>query len=302
MELIKSSVLSPELLAEISELHFQTKKLADRSVSGEYKSAFRGRGMEFEDVREYAPGDDVRSIDWNVTARTHKPHIKSYREERELVVMIAIDVSASTRTGTRSQLRDHVAARVGATLALVALNNNDKVGLLTFSDKLESYHPPRKARSSVWRILHEALSPRVYGSGTSLSELCSFLSKVLKRKAIVFIVSDFFDDDYETDLAVLSKKHDVTIFNISDPADIELPDAGIVELLNPETGQSLLIDTSDPKTRENYKRSSESKRNELKNVCRKYKVGQVDISTDKPFIQTIKRFLSQKGHKTGRNF
>ena len=250
--------LDPELLAEIKKLHFQTKRLADENLMDSYKSAFRGTGIEFEEVREYLPGDDIRSIDWKVTARTGTPFIKSFREERELTVLIAVDVSASTHTGTRGQLREELIAKVGAVLTLIALGNNDKVGLLTFSDIVESYHPPRKARSAVWRILHEVLMPRssknTASDKTNTAELFSFISRVMKRRAIIFVISDFLELNFEDELASVAKRHDLTVMPVVDPSDFQLPAAGLLKVVDPETGAERLIDSGNPTVQDEYRK------------------------------------------------
>lgn len=297
MELLNPGALDPELLEEIRRLHFATRRLADRGVAGSYRSAFRGRGIEFEEVREYIPGDEIRSIDWKVTARTGLPHIKSYREERELTVLIAVDVSSSTLTGTRKQLRDRIIAKVGALLTLVALQNNDKVGLVTFSDRLETFHPPRKARSSVWRILHEVLSVGTYRPTTDLGALFSFMSSVLKQRAIIFVLSDFHDDGYERELAGLSKRHDVTAVTVVDPADWELPEAGLLRVRDPESGRVTLLDTSHPRVREEYTLAGFRAREERLSVLRRHGVGVLELSTSKPFVGDLRRYLEVRGSR-----
>jgi uncharacterized protein (DUF58 family) len=294
MDLIKKAELDQQTLKEIRKLHFQTRRLADQSMTGSYRSAFRGRGIEFEEVREYIPGDDVRSIDWKVTARYGRPYVKSYREERELTVMIAVDVSASTLTGTRNQLRDDLIAKVGAVLALIALSNNDKVGLVTFSDRLETYHPPRKARGAVWRILHEVLVPGVYRPQTDLAGLFSFLSNVLKKRAVVFVLSDFLGQDFETPMASLAKRHDLTAILASDPVDFELPQSGLVNLRDPETGQVVLLDTSCEATRELYRKATWLVHEKLLVLFRKHAVGVIELQTDEPFVPELRRYFKEK--------
>lgn len=291
MDVLKRSTLSPSLLAEIKRLHFYTQRLADQVNTGQYRSAFRGRGIEFEEVREYVPGDEVRLIDWKVTARFQKPFIKSYHEERELTVVIAVDVSRSTATGTRNQLREKLVAQVASVLTLVALNNNDKVGLITFSDRLETYHPPRKARSSAWRILHEVLDPNVIGAGTDLEGMFRFIRSVVKRTAIVFVISDFVADPYETSLAALAKRHDVTFVHIGDPADEALPPVGLIELFDPESSTTVLVDSANPKFCAEYGALAKRHIGELTAVCRRNRVGLLQLSTGRPFIADLKRYF-----------
>lgn len=305
MELFGTTKIGPEILAEIRKLHFQTRRLANEGVSGQYRSAFRGRGMEFEEVREYRPGDDVRSIDWKVTARKRVPYVKSFREERELTVMIAVDVSASTFTGTRGQLRETLLAKVGAVLTLIALQNNDQVGLVTFSDTLQSYHPPRKARGAVWRILQEVLGrsdDTASGGRTDLGALCLFLNSVLKRRAIVFLLSDFLDDNYETALGALAKRHDVTACIVTDPADVELPPSGLVEVSDPESGTAALLDCSDEPMRREFRRAMQEAEARRTNILRRHRVNVINLQTDQPFMPALQLYFSRRtGRVQGRS-
>ena len=288
------STLDPKIISEIKRLHFDTKRLAADIVSGEYKSAFRGRGIEFEEVRDYMPGDEIRAIDWKVTARMGKPFIKIYREERELTVIVAIDVSASTFTGTRNELRETLIAKIGAVLALIALRNNDKVGLVTFCDQVEHYFPPQKAKSAVWQILHEVLSPSKPKPNTDISQVSKFLNQVLKRSSVVFIISDFFSSDYEKNLAVLARRHDVTAVTVRDRADSELPNAGIVELIDPESGKKVEIDTSNKKTRKAYKDRCKQVYSETKDIFKRNKIGHIEVMTDEPFLDELRKFFGKK--------
>ena len=287
--------LTPELLQEVKRLHFQTRRLADQGIVGRYRSAYRGTGIEFEEVREYVPGDDVRRIDWKVTARSRKPFIKSYREERELTVLIAVDVSGSQHSGSRNMLRADLSARVSAVLSFIALTNNDKVGLVTFADTLESYHPPRKARSAVWRILHEVLRERDAGRRkTDLAALFRFLHSVTKRRAIIFVISDFIDSGYELALATLSKRHDVTAIVVGDPIDTALPKAGIVRLENPETGELHLADLADAKSRERYHEASTAAHRSREQLFRRHGIGCIELSTKEPFMPLIRRYFESR--------
>jgi uncharacterized protein (DUF58 family) len=298
MKTLFPGALDADLLAELRRLHFETRRLADQGISGSYRSAFRGRGIEFEEVREYFPGDDIRSIDWKVTARSGKPHVKSYREERELTVMIAVDTSASTATGTRCQTKEALIARLGAILTLIALQNNDKVGLVTYSDRLESYQPPRKARSATWRILHEVLSPRELRKATDLSGLFTFLNQVLKKRAIIFIISDFVDNGYETPLAVLAKKHDLTAILVKDPADFVLPDSGLISMVHPETREHMLIDTHCATVRQAYTDFALEAHNRILSKFRKHRIDVLPAQTDKSFIPTLRDLFAQKEKAT----
>lgn len=305
------TAIDPAVYAQIRALHFQTKRLANEALDGDYRSAFKGRGIEFEEVRQYVPGDDVRSIDWKVTARAGQPFIKSFREERELTVVIAVDVSASTRTGTTQISRETLLAQVGATLALIALNNNDKVGLCTYSDKIESYYPPQKGKNSVWRILHEVLSPNKAASdGTDPELLLSFLSSVTKRNAIIFLLSDTFLPNWMlSDVApaaskeqllskfqTLAKRHDVTVVTASDPIDDQLPQCGLLTIRDPESGAVRIIDSRSKSLQRLYKERNDAHRQELKNFLQRARVGQLQLSTARPFIDDINAFFKRRSH------
>ncbi len=304
----RSSSLPPEILAEIKKLHFHTRKLADQGIRGSYRSAFRGHGIEFEEVREYTPGDDVRSIDWKVTARSQKPFVKSYREERELTVMLAVDISASTHTATRTQLREKLIASVGAILSFIALANNDKVGLVTFGTEIEKYFPPRKARSAVWRILHEVLSHSVINptarkakpssTGTDLNGLLTFLNRTLNRRAIVFILSDFVAPDYEAPLAVLAKRHDVTAIVVRDACDIELPNSGLVVVKNPETGAITTLDTGSKLLRDSYSKLALAAHNSTREMFFRRNVDLIELRTDEDFLHKLKFYFRNKERST----
>lgn len=294
MELFNRSSLSTAELAEIKRLHFFTRRLVNAGIAGEYRSAFRGHGIEFEEVREYTPGDDVRSIDWKVTARMNAPFVKSYREERELTVVIAVDVSASTHSGTCRQLRERLIAQVGAVLTLIALNNNDKVGLVTFSDRLETYHPPRKGRGAVWRILKEVLNPAVYSRGTDLSALFVFLNSVLKRRSIIFILSDFFASGYDTALATLAKRHDCVAVRVKDPVDTTLPPIGLISLCDPETGTTTLLDLGSTASRTAYEELSANAQKQFGDTLQRYRIDCIELQTNKSFVHELKRYFERR--------
>lgn len=287
---------SSSVLKELKQLHFQTKMLIDTGISGQYRSAFKGRGIEFDEVREYTVGDDIRSIDWKVTARHQKPFMKSYREERDLTVFVAVDISSSLATGTKAKIRSNVLAQAGAMLSLIALNNNDNVGLVTYSDRLETYHPARKARSSVWRILHEVLHPTATHPGTDLKSFFALLNKVIKRRSIVFILSDFLDSNYERELNLLASRHDVTAVCAEDPSEKILPHSGLVTLEDPETSEQLILDTNNELVMREYERLTKEKEEQKLSIFRKANVGLIRLSTDKEIVPEFKRFLRSK-HK-----
>lgn len=291
----KEKYLSNESIAEIRKLQFHTKQLISYGIAGRYRSSFRGSGVEFEELREYSIGDDLRTIDWKVTARSRKPFIKTYREERELTILIAIDVSSSTHTGTRKMLKEKLISQIGSALTFIALNNNDKVGLITFSDRIHSFYPPKKAPNIVWKILREIFTEaETLYRQTNLKELFNFANKVLKKKAVIFVISDFLDTDYENSLSMLAKKHDLTAVLVTDPADIILPDAGIVRLKDPETGANILINTSDPLVRITYENSNKLLEEERKKSFRRLGLDLLELSTDRSFVYDLKKYFDRR--------
>ena len=244
--------LDEELIAKIKGIQIRTRHLVNDVFSGEYQSAFKGRGLEFEEVREYVPGDDIRAIDWNVTARYNKPFIKTFRDERELTVMFVVDVSASSRFGTFTKFKDEVAAEIAALLAYTALKNSDKVGLIIFSDHVEHYIPAKKGRGHIWRLIREILSYESSSQKTDLTVPLEFLNMVIKRRAIAFLISDFQDGGYESPLRTLSKHHDLIAVSVYDPREVDMPNIGFLELEDAETGEIILIDTSSNKLRSDF--------------------------------------------------
>jgi uncharacterized protein (DUF58 family) len=288
--------LSPELMAEVRRIHIHTGQRVTEVMAGEYKSLFKGRGMEFEEVREYVPGDDVRTIDWNVTARMQRPFVKEFREERELVVMILVDISASGDFGTRGSTKNEVAARLAATLAFAAVRNNDKVGLILFSDRIERFVPPKKGRGHVWRVIKEILDCERRGSGTDLAEALSFLTKVVRRKAVVFLVSDFLSeaDDLATPLRLVNRRHDLVVFQISDPRERALPDVGFLALEDAESGAATWIDTSSSAVRARYAQRAQARSADLATRLRRLRVDLVQISTDEGVVGPLTRYFRQR--------
>ncbi len=288
--------LSPELLAEVRRIHIQTGHRVNEVMGGEYRSVFKGRGMEFEEVREYVPGDDVRTIDWNVTARMQRPFVKEFREERELVVMILVDISASGDFGTKGSTKNEVAARLAATLAFAAVRNNDKVGLILFSDRIERFVAPKKGRGHVWRVIKEILDCERRGAGTDLGEALSFLSRVVRRKAVVFLISDFLAeaDDLATPLRLVNRRHDLVVFHIIDPRERALPDVGFLALEDAESGAAAWIDTSSTAVRTRYKEQAEARTVELATRLRRLNVDLVEVSTDEGVGRPLTRYFRQR--------
>ena len=241
-----------EILKKVRKIEIKTRRLSDHIFSGEYHSSFKGRGMTFSEVRQYQFGDDVRSIDWNVTARYHEPYVKVFEEERELTMVLMVDVSGSELFGTTKQFKKNTITEIAATLAFSAIQNNDKVGLLLFSDQTELYIPPKKGRGHVLRIIRELIEFKPKSTKTNISDALKFMSSVQKKKAIVFILSDFLDDEYEATLKIVGKKHDVTGIRIFDKHEISIPNLGLVPMLDAETKEIMLVNTASKKVRNSY--------------------------------------------------
>jgi uncharacterized protein (DUF58 family) len=284
-------VIPEEILKKIHLIHIRTKHLVNAVMAGEYESAFRGRGMEFEEVREYQPGDDIRTIDWNVTARMGRPYVKLYREERELIVMLLVDVSASGRFGTVRKLKQEVAAEVAALLAYTAIRNNDKVGLILFTDRVEKFVPPKKAGGHGWRVIREILSFEPEGTGTDIGEALDFLGRVMRKRCICFLLSDFLATGYEKALRLSNKRHDMIALTISDPREQDLPRVGFVELEDAETGETILLDTRDSQLLAAYRALWERLGKERTRLFRSMNMDSVGLSTHVSFAEPLLAFF-----------
>jgi uncharacterized protein (DUF58 family) len=286
--------ISPELIKKIRDIQVKTNHLVNHMMSGEYVSAFKGRGMEFSEVREYEPGDDVRLIDWNVTARMGHPYIKEFREERELTVMLLVDVSSSGEFGSAEKLKNEVAAEIASVLAFSAIKNNDKVGLIVFSDKIEHYILPQKGRAHIWNLIRTILNFVPEGRHTNLNLPLEYLLRVQKRKSVAFLISDFQAEDYLRNLRLVRQKHDLIAIAITDPRESELPDVGWVHLEDSETGETLLVDTSD---RTMVKQWSQLKMKDQQDQKKQFHANGVDIieiRTDQPLTQPLIRFFKMR--------
>jgi uncharacterized protein (DUF58 family) len=271
--------------------------MVDASFAGQYESVFKGRGMQFDEVREYTPGDDIRSIDWNVTARTGKAHIKRYVEEREMTVVFAVDLSASGDFGTINKAKNELAAEFCAVMAFAAAKNNDKVGLLIFSDRIDLYIPPKKGISHMLRLIRELLYFKMPKRKTNINQAMDYLAKVLRKKATVFLVSDFIETNYKKSLSLLNKRHDVIAVSVRDPAEITLPNIGLIEFTDAETGELILVDTRNRKFRQQYSSSTSKRSDELKSTFRSVNVDNINISTDRPYIQDLVRFFHMRHNR-----
>ncbi|MDH4238723.1 MAG: DUF58 domain-containing protein [Phycisphaerae bacterium] len=289
-------MIPQELIKKIRQIQIYTSRAVDASFAGQYESVFKGRGMQFDEVREYTPGDDIRTIDWNVTARTGRPYIKRYVEEREMTVLFAVDLSASSDFGTVNKAKNELAAEFCAVLAFAAAKNNDKVGLLIFTDQIELYIPPKKGISHMLRLVRELLYFKMPKRKTNIGEALDYLGKVIRKKATMFLVSDFIEADFKRPLSLLNKRHDVIAVTVRDKAEISLPGIGLIEFADAETGEIILIDTSSRKLRNQYSNTAAMRFDELKNMLRTINVDCISISTDKPYIQDLVRFFHMR-HK-----
>lgn len=287
-----------ELMAKVGKIRILTSRLIDDQLSGDYHSTFKGQGVEFDEVRPYIVGDDVRTIDWNVTARTGVPHIKRYSEERELTVLFVVDVSGSQSYGSVERSKAELAAEVTALLALTAIRNQDKIGLILFSDKIVKYLPPRKGRDSVMRLVREVLAAEDEAKGgTDLEGVIKFLNGVQKRKAVVFLVSDFLSQIPENLLRATARHHDLVCVPVSDPAETCLPDVGLVELEDPETGELVLVDTSSKNVRAKLAAQAEAEKDELRRVFRKNAIDTLWIDTAQPYITDVRALFRKRAGK-----
>jgi|TARA_B110000116_G_scaffold152654_2_gene131993 uncharacterized protein (DUF58 family) len=286
-----------EILKQVRRVEIATRGLVNDVFSGEYHSVFKGRGMNFAEVREYQHGDDIRAIDWNVTARTGAPFIKVFDEERELTVMLVVDVSASGDFGSRSRMKGEVAVEICAVLAFSATRNNDKVGLIIFSDRIEKFVPPRKGRRHVLRVLRELLYFEPEGRGTDITGALKYLARVVRRRAVVFVVSDFLGDGYEKALAVAGRRHDTVAIRMSDPREHQLPPVGYLELEDAETGEHVTVDVSDPAFRAAFAADVAEKLTARERQFRKTRVDVVEITTDHPYADRLMRFFRQRAKR-----
>jgi uncharacterized protein (DUF58 family) len=284
-----------ELLKKVRKIEIKTRRLSDHIFGGEYHSTFKGRGMTFSEVRQYQYGDDVRNIDWNVTARYNEPYIKVFEEERELTMMLMADVSGSELFGTKNQFKDEIVTEIAATLAFSATQNNDKIGLILFSDEIELYIPPKKGRSHVLRIIRELLEFKPKSKHTNIAEAFKFLSNVMKKKAIVFMLSDFIADDYKQNLKIASGKHDITGIRIYDKHEESIPNIGMVQMQDEETGELMLVNTASKKVRENYNRFYNEKVNYFKDTFTKSGSGTIDCRVDESYVKKLLGYFKRRG-------
>jgi len=287
-----------EIIRRVRKIELITRGLVRETIGGEYHSCFKGQGIDFDDFREYQPGDEVRSIDWNVTARLNAPYIKKFAEERELTVFLAVDISASKNYGSQERSKRELAAEVAGLLAFSAVQNQDKVGLCLFSDRSEIFLPPRKGHRHILRLVREILHCEPEGHGTDLTPALELLVHASPRRALVFLISDFVTDhDFEPALRVASIKHDVVALHIKDPAEIELPDAGRVTLEDPETGGQMLVNTSSPRVRTAYAERMVEQQEKLDSILKAHAIDKIEIRTGQDYVPALHSFFKNRGRR-----
>ena len=287
----KAMGVPPEILRQVKLIELSTRGLVNSVFTGEYRSIFKGQGMEFSEVREYQPGDEVRSIDWNVTARMSRPFVKRYIEERELTVMLVVDLSGSERFGTVRRFKSELASELAAVLAMSAVRNNDRVGVLLFTDRIEHVVPPRKGRRHVLRIIRDLLAFEPVGRGTDMVRAIDYVARMLNEHAIVFIVSDFLEEDISHPLKLLAQRHDVVAVTVEDPSERDLPNIGIARLIDPETGETFEVDTSSPIVRTAYSDRVMKEREERKHLLRRLAIDEIPVRTEGGVVEPLLRFF-----------
>ena len=284
-----------DLLKKVRKIEIKTRRLRDHIFSGEYHTSFKGRGMTFSEVRQYQFGDDIRAIDWNVTARYNEPYVKVFEEERELTMMLMVDISGSESFGTKNQLKSEIVTEIAATMAFSATQNNDKIGLILFSDQIELYIPPKKGKSHVLRIIRELIEFQPKSKKTDLSQALKFLSGTQKKKAIVFLISDFMmEDDYEKTLKIASKKHDLTGIRVYDIREEKMPNIGIVEMEDAETGEIMVVDTSSKQVRLSYEKNYRDKINYFSTLFSKCGAGTVSTRVDESYVTKLLGYFKSR--------
>ena len=292
--------MSKEILKKVRQIEIRTKNIVNDFFGGDYHSNFKGRGMTFSEVREYVPGDDVRSIDWNVTARTGKPHIKIFEEERELSVLILIDVSSSGVFGSKKDLKINLGIEIAAMLSFSAIKNNDKVGLALFSDKVEKYIPPKKGKKHVLRVITDIMNYDFDNTNkrTSIKNAIDFANKISKRKSVIFLISDFIDDNFWNELKFLNFKHDLVGLQIYDSYEKNFPNIGLINIHDSETGKSTWIDTTSKKNREKFEKNSNEKLNNFSKKCKNIGFDLLQISTDDDYIKFLMQFFRSRAKRS----
>ncbi|QDE92262.1 hypothetical protein BHS06_26630 [Myxococcus xanthus] len=290
-------MLPKDLIRRIRKLEIRTRKVVSDMLAGQYHSVFKGRGMAFSEVRQYQPGDEIRIIDWNVTARMDEAYVKVFTEERELTVMLVVDVSASKEFGSRERTKSEVAAEVAAQIAFSAIANNDRVGLVLFSDRVEKVVPPRKGRTHVLRLVSDILTFQPEGRGTDLAAGLNYLTRVAKRKAVTFLISDFQAHDYEKPLRLVGRKHDLVPVVVADPLEEAFPRLGLVDMEDPETGERFVVDTSDPRVRGRFARAMQAARDERRKLFKKLELDHVELRAGDDHGKALANFFRARARR-----
>lgn len=284
-----------ELLKKVRKIEIKTRGLSAHIFSGEYHSAFKGRGMAFSEVREYMHGDDIRSIDWNVTARFGHPYVKVFEEERELTVILLVDVSASGDFGTRQQFKKDLITELCAVLAFSAIQNNDKIGVIFFSDKIEKFIPTKKGKTHILRIIRELIEFKPEGKGTDIGAALRYLTNAIKKRSICFLISDFQSTDFEDAIKLANRKHDLVAIRVQDPGEEKLPDVGLIRLFDPETGSWQLIDTAQKSVRDRYLQERMNMNRSLKDIFSRAGVDSAVLATDKSYVKPLTQLFKNRG-------
>jgi len=290
-------MIAKEILKKVRRIEIVTRRFVNDVMAGEYHSVFKGRGMEFDEVREYSIGDDIRTIDWNVTARTGFPHVKRYVEERELTVMLVVDASSSSEFGSQKQFKGEISAEICALLAFSAIKNNDRVGLIIFTDKIEKFIPPKKGRKHVLRVIREVLAFRPENPKTNINCAMDYVNRVLSRKSVVFLISDFISEDYQKTLSIANRHHDLIAITITDPREMDLPPVGFLELEDAESGEIILIDTYDRSVRESFSQFAHTDHNNLLKQLKMMNVDVIPVSTDQPYADRLVQFFKERAKR-----
>ncbi len=290
-------MIPKEILKKVRRIEISTRGLVNELFSGEYHSVFKGRGMDFSEVREYQIGDEIRSIDWNVTARTGHPFVKVFREERELTVMLLVDASGSGDFGSLNQAKGEIAVEICALLAFSAIKNNDKVGLIIFTDQVEKFIPPRKGRKHVLRVLRELLYFRPSHKGTDIGAVLEYLNRVQRRRSVTFLVSDFLGENFDRQLRVAGRRHDMIVVRVGDPREEELPSVGLLELEDAESGEHLVVNTSDPRIRTLFRENVLRRQAALDQLLKQTGIDRIDIRTDRGYVEPLIRFFQQRARR-----
>ena len=285
---------SKEIFKKVRKIEIKTRGLSNQIFSGEYHSVFKGRGMAFSEVREYQYGDDIRNIDWNVTARYNHPYIKIFEEERELTVMLLIDVSGSNSFGTQMQLKQEIITEIAAVISFSAIQNNDKVGVIFFSDKIEKFIPPKKGSSHILRIIRELIDFKADNKGTDISEALRYLTNAIKKKSTAFLISDFMSEGYEKALQIANHKHDLIAVRVTDKRETELPNIGLTKIKDAETGKSVWVDTSNKKVRDYFNKWSYKKRQDLDMLFARFGIDMVKVYTGEDYVKPLMNMFKKR--------